>query len=125
MGTKLTELATALAAFDADLGDRMANTTLLTLSEFGRRADENGSGGTDHGHGNLMLALGGGVAGGRVHGRWPGLGEEALDGGAVAAATDYRDVIGEVLQKRCGAGSLAEVFPGFSSKGALGMFRSR
>ncbi|MBF5081466.1 DUF1501 domain-containing protein [Quadrisphaera sp. INWT6] len=125
MKSKLTELATALAAFDADLGPRMSGVTVLTLSEFGRRAGENGSGGLDHGHGNLVLALGGGVVGGRVHGTYPGLSAAALDDGAVAAATDYRDVIGEVLQKRCGAGSLAEVFPGFSSTGALGVFRSR
>lgn len=125
MKDKLTELATALAAFDADLGSLMSGVTVLTISEFGRRADENGSGGLDHGHGNLMLALGGGVAGGKVHGRYPGLGASALDNGAVASVTDYRDVIGEVLQKRCGAGSLSEVFPGFSSAGALGLVRSR
>ncbi|MGQ7295004.1 DUF1501 domain-containing protein [Quadrisphaera sp. KR29] len=125
MKDKLTELATALAAFDADLGPLMSGVTVLTLSEFGRRADENGSGGLDHGHGNLMLALGGGVVGGRVHGKYPGLGASALDDGAVASVTDYRDVIGEVLQKRCGAGSLSEVFPGFSSAGALGLARSR
>ncbi len=125
MKDKLTELATALAAFDADLGPRMSGVTVLTISEFGRRAAENGSGGLDHGHGNLMLALGGGVVGGQVHGRWPGLGSGSLDDGAVAGVTDYRDVIGEVLQKRCGAGSLSDVFPGFSSGGALGLVRAR
>lgn len=125
MMDKLTELATALAAFDADLGALMSGVTVLTISEFGRRAAENGSGGLDHGHGNLMLALGGGVVGGRVHGKYPGLSASALDDGAVASVTDYRDVIGEVLTKRCGAGSLAEVFPGFSSAGALGLVRSR
>lgn len=125
MKDKLTELSTALAAFDADLGALMSGVTVLTISEFGRRADENGSGGLDHGHGNLMLALGGGVVGGRVHGRYPGLGAQALDNGAVASVTDYRDVIGEVLQKRCGAGALSEVFPGFSPAGALGLVRAR
>ncbi|PWJ53030.1 Uncharacterized conserved protein, DUF1501 family [Quadrisphaera granulorum] len=125
MKDKLAELSTALAAFDTDLGARMSGVTVLTISEFGRRAGENGSGGLDHGHGNLMLALGGGVVGGRVHGKWPGLAASALDDGAVASVTDYRDVIGEVLQKRCGAGSLAEVFPGFSSAGALGLVRAR
>ncbi|TNM68807.1 DUF1501 domain-containing protein [Streptomyces sp. NP160] len=125
MKDQLTELATALAAFDADLGALMSGVTVLTISEFGRRAAENGSGGLDHGHGNLMLAMGGGVVGGKVHGKYPGLSASALDDGAVASATDYRDVIGEVLQKRCGAGSLSEVFPGFSSAGALGLVRSR
>ena len=125
MKDKLTELSSALAAFDADLGPRMSGVTVVTLSEFGRRAAENGSGGLDHGHGNLVLLMGGGVVGGRVHGRFPGLSASALDDGAVAGVVDYRDIIGEVLQKRCGAGSLAEVFPGFSPSGALGVVRGR
>ena len=124
MATKLAELSSAMAAFAADLGPRMATTTVVTLSEFGRRAAENGSGGLDHGHGNLVLVMGGGVVGGRVHGAWPGLSGGALDDGALAGTTDYRAVIGEVLQKRCGAGSLAEVFPGFSGTG-LGVVRGR
>ncbi len=125
MAGKLTEVAAAMAAFSADLGPLMSGVTLLTLSEFGRRAAENGSGGTDHGHGNLMLVMGGGVVGGRVHGRWGGLSSTALDDGALAGTTDYRTVIGEVLQKRCGAGSLGEVFPGFSPGAALGVVRGR
>jgi len=113
MHTHLAELAAALAAFATDLGtDGLANVTLLTLSEFGRRVAENGSRGVDHGHGNAMLVLGGGVRGGRVHGTWPGLAPAALASGDLAATTDYRAVIGELLQKRCGVGSLAEVFPG-------------
>lgn len=124
MSSKLTELAQALAAFHADLGPKMATTTVMTLSEFGRRAAENGSGGLDHGHGNLMLMMGGGVVGGRVHGRWPGLGDRALDDGALAGTTDYRSVVGEVLTKRCGAGSLSDVFPGFGGA-PLGVVRGR
>ncbi|GAA0503474.1 hypothetical protein Ade02nite_35830 [Paractinoplanes deccanensis] len=113
MYDNLTELALALAAFAADLGpDGMASVTLLTISEFGRRVAENGSRGVDHGHGNAMLLLGGGVRGGKVHTRWPGLAPGALVAGDLAATTDYRAVIGEVLQKRCGVGSLSQVFPG-------------
>ena len=125
MAAKLTELATAMAAFSADLGPAMSGVTVVTLSEFGRRAAENGSGGLDHGHGNLMLVMGGGVVGGRVHGRWTGLSAGALDDGALAGTTDYRSVIGEVLQKRCGAGSLADVFPGLDGAAALGVVRGR
>ena len=124
MKDKLTELSTALAAFAADLGPKLGDVTVITLSEFGRRVGENGSGGLDHGHGNLVLLMGGGVVGGRVHGPWPGLSSGALDDGALAGTTDYRSVIGEVLQKRCGAGSLADVFPGFSG-GPLGVVRAR
>jgi uncharacterized protein (DUF1501 family) len=125
MTGKLTELAQAMAAFSADLGPAMSGVTVLTLSEFGRRAAENGSGGLDHGHGNLVLVMGGGVVGGRVHGRWPGLGAAALDDGALAGTTDYRTLVGEVLQKRCGAGSLADVFPGYSAGATLGVVRPR
>jgi uncharacterized protein (DUF1501 family) len=125
MKDKLTELASAMVAFHADLGDLMKGVTVVTLSEFGRRAAENGSGGLDHGHGNAMLVMGGGVVGGRVHGSWNGLSSSALDDGALAGTTDYRTVIGELLQKRCGAGSLADVFPGFSAGSALGVFRAR
>ncbi|HEY0000501.1 MAG TPA: DUF1501 domain-containing protein, partial [Actinoplanes sp.] len=78
---------------------------------FGRRVAENGSHGADHGHGNAMFLLGGGVRGGRVYAKWPGLAPDALLGGDLAATTDYRAVIGEVLQKRCGVGSLGAVFP--------------
>ncbi len=113
MYTHLGELAAALAAFAADLGPTgLGGVTLLTLSEFGRRVAENGSKGADHGHGNAMLLLGGGVRGGKVYGTWPGLAPAKLAAGDLAATTDYRSVIGEVLQKRCGFGSLGDVFPG-------------
>ncbi|WP_432561625.1 DUF1501 domain-containing protein [Kineococcus sp. SYSU DK003] len=124
MRDKLTELSSALAAFATDLGPSFASTTLATLSEFGRRVGENASGGLDHGHGNAVLLLGGGVVGGRVHGLWPGLGADRLVDGDLAGTTDYRAVIGEILQKRCGAGSLSTIFPGFTG-GQLGVVRSR
>nr|BFE71298.1 DUF1501 domain-containing protein [Actinoplanes digitatis] len=112
MYDNLLETANALAAFAADLGPAgMANVTLLTVSEFGRRVAENGSRGADHGHGNAMLLMGGGVKGGKVYGKWPGLSAGALVAGDLAATTDYRAVIGEILQKRCGLGSLKDVFP--------------
>lgn len=112
MHTHLGEFAAALAAFTTDLGaEGLKNVTLLTLSEFGRRVAENGSRGVDHGHGNAMFVLGGGVRGGKVYGTWPGLAPAKLVAGDLAATTDYRSVIGEVLQKRCGVGTLGEVFP--------------
>jgi uncharacterized protein (DUF1501 family) len=123
MRDKLTELSSALAAFGTDLGSSFASTTLLTLSEFGRRVGENASGGLDHGHGNAVLMLGGGVVGGRVHGLWPGLGADRLIDGDLAGTTDYRAIIGEVLQKRCGAGSLGTIFPGFGGS-QLGVVRA-
>jgi uncharacterized protein (DUF1501 family) len=112
----LSELAHALAAFATDLGKLMNRVTVVTLSEFGRRVTENGSGGVDHGNGNAVLMLGGGIVGGRVHGAWPGLGSEDLVDGDLAGSTDYRLVLGEILTKRCGATSLAEVFPGLSGE---------
>ncbi len=124
MRDKLTELSSALAAFATDLGSAFGSTTLVTLSEFGRRVGENASGGLDHGHGNAVLLLGGGVVGGRVHGVWPGLGADRLVDGDLAGTTDYRSVIGEVLQKRCGAGSLGTIFPGFGGS-PLGVVRAR
>ncbi|MEP7357474.1 MAG: DUF1501 domain-containing protein, partial [Anaerolineales bacterium] len=87
-----------------------------TLSEFGRRAQENGSLGTDHGHGSVMLLMGGHVKGGQVHGRWPGLAPEALIGpGDLAVTTDYRDVLAEVCAKRLNNQALAEIFPGYTA----------
>lgn len=112
MYDNLAALAAALAAFAADLGDAMNGVTVLTISEFGRRVQENASRGADHGHGNAMLLLGGGIRGGRVYANWPGLSPGALVDGDLAATSDYRSVIGEVLQKRCGFGSLEGVFPG-------------
>jgi uncharacterized protein (DUF1501 family) len=112
----LNALATALAAFAADLGpDGMRRVTLVTISEFGRRAGQNGSGGLDHGYGNAMLLLGGNVKGGKVYGRWPGLAPSQLIDGDLAVTTDYRAVIAEVLRVRCGLSTTSAVFPGVAS----------
>ena len=114
MTRQLTELGAALAAFATDLGSDLGRVTVVTISEFGRRVRENASGGLDHGHGNLMLLLGGGVVGGRVHGAWPGLDPAGLLDGDLPASNDYRTVLAEILEKRCGvAGST--VFPGLGS----------
>ncbi|GAA2343663.1 DUF1501 domain-containing protein [Dactylosporangium salmoneum] len=121
----LTDLAVALEAFAADLGDAFGRVTLVTLSEFGRRVAENGSRGVDHGNGNAMLLLGGGVRGGRVHGAWPGLAPAALTAGDLASTTDYRTVIGEILQRRCGLGALADVFPNAASAAPLNVVAAR
>jgi uncharacterized protein (DUF1501 family) len=119
----LAALAGALAAFATDLGPaRMAGVTVVTLSEFGRRVEQNGSGGTDHGHGNAVLLLGGGVAGGKVYGRWPGLADDQLVDGDLAGTTDYRLILGEILTKRCGVGSASAVFPGLTGT-PLGVVR--
>jgi uncharacterized protein (DUF1501 family) len=123
MFDQLSRLGQALAAFATDLGDRFADVTLVTLSEFGRRVAENGSGGVDHGHGNACLVLGGGVVGGKVHGTWPGLGAGQLDEGDLAGTTDYRTILAELLEKR-GKLSSAEVFPQLGRE-RLGMFKQR
>lgn len=110
----LTELSSALAAFATDLGTGLGDVTLITLTEFGRRVEENGSGGTDHGFGQAVFLLGDGVKGGQVHGTWPGLAPNQLIDGDLDATTDYRTLLAEVLEKRCGASSsdVAGIFPG-------------
>ena len=121
----LSDLAGSLAAFHADLGDRMARVTVVTMSEFGRRVSENAAGGTDHGHGNCMFLLGGGVAGGRVYGDWPGLAPEQRVGpGDLAITTDFRTVLAEVVEKRLLNPASAEVFPGFEIPAFLGLVHS-
>ena len=103
----------SIAAFWRDLGDSAENVTLVTMSEFGRTARENGTGGTDHGHANAMFVLGGNVKGGKVYGRWPGLDNDQLNQGRdLALTTDYRQVLGEVVDKTLGAANLDLVFPG-------------
>jgi uncharacterized protein (DUF1501 family) len=113
----LADFGKGLASFYADMGDRMQNVLVVTMSEFGRRAQENASHGTDHGHGNAMLLLGGGVNGKKVYGQWPGLAAEKLDGpGDLAATSDMRDVLGEALQVRLQANDLGAVFPDYAPK---------
>lgn len=114
--TKLTDVAKSLAAFAKDLGALFDRVTLMTISEFGRRVEENGSGGVDHGHGNAMLILGGGLNGGKVHGTWPGLTDAALLDGDLDGTTDYRSVLAEALTNRCRVprSALSSIFPGLS-----------
>jgi uncharacterized protein (DUF1501 family) len=114
MHRQLADVAACLAAFVQDLGALMNNVSLVTLTEFGRRAHENGSGGVDHGYGQAVLTLGGGIRGGQVYGRWPGLAPANLDNGDLAKATDYRAILTEILQKRCGVGDIGGIFPGFT-----------
>ncbi|MBM4247121.1 MAG: DUF1501 domain-containing protein [Deltaproteobacteria bacterium] len=115
LATLLRDLADALAAFRTDLGDAMADVCVLTMSEFGRTLAENGSGGTDHGRGTAMLALGGTVRGGRVLGAWPGLAAAQLaDGRDLAVATDFRTLFAEILVRHLGNPDVATVLPGFA-----------
>ena len=104
--------ASSVAAFFRDLGPLGDRVTLATISEFGRRVTQNGSRGLDHGWGNMMLVMGGGVRGGQYYGSWPGLSAGNLLAGDLAVTTDYRDVLGEVIGKRFPDRSLAQVFPG-------------
>ena len=92
----------------------MADVVVLTMSEFGRTVDENGNGGTDHGHATAMMVMGGSVDGGKVHGTWPGLDpSERFQGRDLAVTTDFRDLFAEVLQRHLGTEDLADVFPGY------------
>jgi uncharacterized protein (DUF1501 family) len=115
MANLASELAQGLAALHSDLHYYMRNLTVVVMTEFGRRAHENGSLGTDHGHGSLMMLLGGHVNGGQVYGRWPGLADEQLFGpGDLAITTDYRDILAEICLKRLYNPALGEIFPGFT-----------
>ncbi|MBC7878914.1 MAG: DUF1501 domain-containing protein [Anaerolineales bacterium] len=112
MPNLMKDLAEGLAAFHADMFDHQNQLTTVTMSEFGRRASENGSLGTDHGHGSMMMVLGGNVDGGKVHGQWPGMEEGQLIGpGDLAVTTDYRDVLSEILTKRLNNPATNEIFP--------------
>lgn len=119
----LREYGQALAAFWTDMGDRMADVALVTMSEFGRTARENGNRGTDHGHANCMFAMGGAIRGGKVYGRWPGLQPEQLyESRDLALTTDFRDVLGELVSRHLGNPTVASVFPGYAPQfpGLLG-----
>jgi len=112
----LRDLGGGLAAFYQDMGDRMQDVVVVTLSEFGRTAKENGNLGTDHGDANCMFIMGGDVKGGQVYGHWPGLADHQLnDGRDLALTTDFRYVVGEVLTKHVGVRNLKPVFPGFDN----------
>lgn len=114
LANALRDLSQSIAAFWIDLGDLAEDTVLVTMSEFGRTARENGNRGTDHGHANVMFVLGGPVRGGRVYGRWPGLEMSQLyEGRDLALTTDFRRVLGECVYRHVGNRDLAAIFPGF------------
>ena len=113
----LREFGGALAAFWQDMGDRMQDIVMVTMSEFGRTAHENGNRGTDHGHANCMFVMGGDVRGGKVHGQWPGLEKEQLyEGRDLALTTDFRDVLAELVARHLGNAAVNGVFPGYDPK---------
>lgn len=121
IANRLADFSNGIAAFAQDLGDRMADVVLVTMSEFGRTVRENGNRGTDHGHGNAMLILGGNVKGGKVYGRWPGLDTDKLwQGRDLAITTDFRDVFAECVTSHLGARDIAKIFPGYAVKQKLG-----
>ena len=110
----LRDFASSIAAFGTDLGSKMDDVVLLTMSEFGRTARENGSRGTDHGHGNAMLILGNSIKGGKVYGDWKGLKSDQLNEGRdLAVTTDFRDVFAEVASKHLGNKDLDKLFPNY------------
>ena len=123
LATRLDELGGALGAFTTDLGEKLGDVVVVTMSEFGRTIKENGTGGTDHGHGTAMMILGGNVRGGKVYGQWPTLAPAArYQGRDLAVTTDFRSVFGELLTGHLGAVDLASVFPGFAGGSRVGVF---
>ena len=113
LATRLDDFGRGIGALVADLGDRMADVVVLTMSEFGRAVAENGSRGTDHGHGNAMMTIGGAVRGGRVYGTWPGLGlDQRYDRRDLAVTTDFRDVFAEVVVRHLGVTDATKIFQG-------------
>jgi len=115
LANRLDDFARGIAALVTDLGSRMADTVILTMSEFGRAVNENGNRGTDHGHGNAMMAIGGGVHGGKVYGRWPGLSlEQRHERRDLAITTDFRDVFSEVVVRHMGVRDAQPIFPGYA-----------
>jgi uncharacterized protein (DUF1501 family) len=122
LAARLAEFGGALSAFVKDLGDRMADVAVLTMSEFGRTVAENGNAGTDHGHATAMLVLGGGVRGGRVYGEWPTLDPaRRFEGRDLAVTTDFRDLFTEVVAGHLGAADPGAIFPGYAPRVRLGV----
>jgi len=114
IANRLDDFSQGLAALALDLGDRFEDTIILSMSEFGRAVAENGNRGTDHGHGNAMLVLGGNIRGGKVYGRWPGLlPEQRYEGRDLAVTTDFRDVFGEIVTRHLGVRDPRTIFPGY------------
>ena len=122
LANRLDDFARGIAALVRDLGDRMADVVVLTMSEFGRAIAENGNRGTDHGHGNAMMVIGGDVRGGRVYGKWPGLArEQRFEGRDLAVTTDFRTVFADVSRGHLGLQKTAYVFPQFDGAVSLGL----
>ena len=124
---RLNDLASGLAALSADLGDRMSDTVILTMSEFGRTAAENGNRGTDHGHGNAMMIIGGPVKGGKVYGKWPCLkADQRFEGRDLAITTDFRDVFTEIVTGHLGLtrDAMGTVLPRYTAAQTLGLIRA-
>ena len=121
LAARLDDFGRGIAALAQDLGDRMADVVILTMSEFGRAVAENGNRGTDHGHGNAMMIIGGqNVRGGRVYGRWPGLApDQRYDRRDLAVTTDFRSVFAEVIRGHLGVTDTSAIFPGFKVPAAL------
>src|SRR3954466_4976856 len=114
---RLDDFSRSIAALVTDLGDKIDDVVIMTMSEFGRMAKENGNRGTDHGHAGALFVIGGGVKGGRVHGKWPGLEAEQLyEGRDLGLTTDFRSVFAEVAARSLGATRLETIFPGFDVK---------
>src|SRR6266436_6165456 len=116
LGNLLQQFSSAIDRKSTRLGERMDDVVILTMSEFGRTARENGNRGTDHGHANAMFVVGNGVRGGKVYGQWPGLKNEQLyEGRDLALTTDFRDVFAEVARKHLGTPNVQQVFPGYAA----------
>ena len=127
LANRLKEFSEGLAGFWQDMGDQANDVVVVTMSEFGRTAHQNGTGGTDHGHANAMFVLGGPVRGGKVYGRWPGLKPEQLNEGRdLAITTDFRQVLGEAASRTLGTRNLDLVFPGagLSQNNFLGIVKA-
>ena len=124
LNTNLGQLAQALAAFHLDLGERAGDVVLVAATEFGRTVRQNGSNGTDHGHGSIAIVLGGNVNGGRLHGRWPGLADEQLfEGRDLAVTTDLRSVLTAAAGAQLGVHDVDRLFPGFVGEALLSLLR--
>ena len=122
LANRLDDLGRGLAALARDLGDRMQDVVVMTMSEFGRAVAENGARGTDHGHGNAMMIIGGAVRGGQVYGRWPGLArEQRHDGRDLAVTTDFRSVFADVVRGHLGLTDMRSLFPGFTGPQRVGL----
>jgi uncharacterized protein (DUF1501 family) len=121
----LRQFSNAIGAFYQDMGDRMEDVVLVTMSEFGRTVQENGAAGTDHGHGSMMMVIGGSVQGGMIYGEWPGLEKEQLfEGRDLAVTTDFRAVLSELVRGHLGQTDLSAVFPGYTAPKPLGLLRT-